>query len=100
MWYQYKMTQHSTLNVRLSKSQLRRLKSGVKHGDKVTLNLSSYGVDDSNDDTNFLHKLLLSDRQVLRLHKVFAKNWSANAKLSKTKLSKMVYWEDSSSYFQ
>ena len=68
------MTQHSTLNVRLSKSQLRRLKSGVKHGDKVTLNLSSYGVDDSNDDTNFLHKLLLSDRQVLRLHKVFAKN--------------------------
>ena len=68
------MTQHSILNVRLSKSQLRRLKSGVKHGDKVTLNLSLHGVDDSNDDTNFLHKLLLSDRQVLRLHKVFAKN--------------------------
>ena len=94
------MTQHSTLIVRLSKSQLRRLKSGLKHGDKVTLNLSSNGVDDSNDETNFLHTLLLSDRQVLRLHKVFAKYRSANAKLSKTKLSKMVHWKDSSAYFQ
>ena len=42
------MTQHSTLNVRLSKSQLRRLKSGVKHGTELTLKISLYVIGKSN----------------------------------------------------
>ena len=44
----------------------------------------------SNDETNLLHKLLLTDRQVLMLRKAFAKNSSANIKYSKTLLSKIV----------
>ena len=44
----------------------------------------------SNDETNFPHKLLLTDRQVLSIRKSFADNSSANIKLSKTQLSKMV----------
>ena len=35
------MTQYSTLNVKLSNSQLNKLKSGIKNGTEVTLNLSS-----------------------------------------------------------
>ena len=35
------MTQHNTLNVKLSNSQLNKLKSGIKNGTEVTLNLSS-----------------------------------------------------------
>ena len=35
-------------------------------------------IDDSNDETNFPYKLLLSDRKVSRLHKAFANNSSAN----------------------
>ena len=35
------MTQYNCLNVKLSNSQLNKLKSGIKNGTQVTLNLSS-----------------------------------------------------------
>ena len=54
------MTQYETLNVELSNSQFNKLKSGIKNGTEVTLKLSSNAVGDSNDETNFPHKLLLS----------------------------------------
>ena len=43
------MTQYSTLNVKLSNSQLDKLKSGIKNGTTVTLKISLKFVDDSND---------------------------------------------------
>ena len=63
MQCQNKMTQYKTLNEKWSNSQLNNLKSGMKDGTEVTLNLSSNIIDDSNDETNFSHKLLLADRQ-------------------------------------
>ena len=42
------------------------------------------------DETNFPRKLLLTNRQVANLRKVFANNSSAGIKLSKTQLSKMM----------
>ena len=47
-------------------------------------------IGDSNDETNFPHKLLLPDRQVSNIRKAFANNTSTNIKLSKTQLSEMV----------
>ena len=47
------MTQYNIINVILSNSQLSKLKSGVKDGTEVTLNLASNVVGDSNDETNF-----------------------------------------------
>ena len=47
-------------------------------------------VGDSNDNTNFPHELLLTNRQVANIRKVFAKNTSIDIKLSKTQLSKMI----------
>ena len=47
-------------------------------------------IGDSNDETNFPHKLLLTDRQVLRIRKSLADNSSADIKFSETQLSKMV----------
>ena len=44
---------------------------------------------DTNDENDFLHKLLLISTQVLRLRKAFANNSSANIKLSKTQLHKI-----------
>ena len=44
----------------------------------------------SNDETNFLHKLLLNGTQVSTPRKTFGNNSSTNIKLSKTPLSKMV----------
>ena len=44
----------------------------------------------SNDETNFPHKLLFTNTQVSRVCKAFANNSSANIKLLKTQLSKIV----------
>ena len=43
-----------------------------------------------NNETNFRHELLLTDRQISSLRKSFANNSSINIKLSKTQLSKMI----------
>ena len=80
------MTQYSTLNIKLSNSQINKLKSGIKNGTEVTLKLSSNVVGDSNYVKNFLQKLLLTNKQIWKLHKVFGNNPSANIKLSKTQL--------------
>ena len=44
----------------------------------------------SNDETTFLHKLLLTNRQVADLRKAFANNLSTDSRLSKILLSKLV----------
>ena len=50
--------------VKLSNSQLNKLISGIKNVTKVTLNLSSNVAGNANDETNFPHKLLLTNTQV------------------------------------
>ena len=52
------MTQCDAINVKLFNSQLDKLKSAIKNGTKVTLNLSTNLMGNSNDETNFPHKLL------------------------------------------
>ena len=52
------MIQYNSLNVKLSNLQLHKLKSGIKNGTEVTLNLSSNMIGDSIDETNFTQKLL------------------------------------------
>ena len=47
-------------------------------------------IGNSNNETNFPHKLLLTDIQVSNIHKSFENGSSANIKLSKTQLSKMM----------
>ena len=84
------MMEYSTLKVKLSNSRLKKLKSEIKNGTEVTLNLSSYIVGTSNDETNFPHKLLLTNIQVSKLCKTFANDSSANIKFSKTNLLKMM----------
>ena len=49
------------------------MKSAIKNGTEVTLNLSSNIVGDSNDENNFPHKLLLTNTQVSKLCKAFCK---------------------------
>ena len=47
-------------------------------------------IENSNDKTNFLHKILLNDTKVLKIRKAFANGSSTNIKFSKTRLSKMI----------
>ena len=69
-FYQYKMTQYNSLNVKLSSSQLNKLKSAIKNETDKVLKLLSNTIGD--DESNFTHKLLLANRQVANLCKGFS----------------------------
>ena len=84
------MGQYNSLNVKLSNSQLPKLKSAIKNEAEVVLRLSSNIIGDSDDKINFLHDLLLTNRQVANLHKTFANYLLTDIKLSKTQISKMM----------
>ena len=61
------MTQYNSLNVKLSNSQLNKLKSAIKNENEVVLRLSSNMIGDN--EINFPHKLLLTNRKVANLRK-------------------------------
>ena len=84
------MTQYNRLNLKLSNSQLSKLKSAIKNETDVVIRLSPNIIDDSNGETNFPHELLLTDRQVSSIGKAFSNNSSVDIKFSKTQLSKMI----------
>ena len=56
----------------------------------MILRLSPNMTGNSDDEANFSHKLLLTNRQVVNLRKAFANNTSPDIKLSKPQLSKMI----------
>ena len=86
------MTQYNSLNVRLSNSQLNKLNSATKNKSEVVLRLSSNMIGDN--ETNFPHKLLLTDWQISSLRKYFANYSSADIKLSKTNYQRWFNQED------
>ena len=55
-----------------------------------TINLSSDLIRNSNNETNFSHKLLLTDKKVSKTRKAFENCSLANIKFSKTQLSEMI----------
>ena len=83
------MTQYNSCeNVNLSSPQLIKLKSAIKNETEVVLRISSNMI--GGDETNFPHKLLLTNAQVTNLRKAFANHSSTDINLSKTQLSKMI----------
>ena len=82
------MAQYNSLNVNLSNSQLTKFKSTIKNKTEVVVRLSSNMIGDN--ETNFPHQLLLTNKQVANIHKAFANNSSIYIKSSKTQLSKMI----------
>ena len=81
------MTQYKTLKVKLFNSQLYKLKSGIRNDTKVSLDISTNGVGDSNDELIFN---IVYINWCTSLHEDFANGSSANIKLSENHLSKMV----------
>ena len=65
------MTRYNTLSTKLSNSQLNKLEPEIKNYIKVTLNHLSNVVRNSEDETNFSHKWLLTNTQILKLRKAF-----------------------------
>ena len=77
------MNQYNSLNVKISNPQLKKLKSAIKNKTDVILRLSSNMIGNSDDETNFPHKLLLTNRQASNLCKAFTNHTSTDIKYQK-----------------
>ena len=80
------MVEYSNRNVKLSDTQLKKLKTAVKDKTGTTLRMSLKMF-----DGNYLpHELLLTTRQKTKLRNAFNNNISIDLKLSKAHISKII----------
>ena len=80
------MVEYSKVNVKLSDTQLKKLKTVVKDKTETTLRVS-LKMFDGNDLT---HELLLITTQKAKLRNAFNNNMSTYLKLSKAQISKII----------
>ena len=80
------MVEYRKVNVKVSDTQLKKLKTAVKHIAGTTLRIS-LKMFDGND---LPHELLLTTRQKTNLRNAFNNNMSTDLKLSKAKISKII----------
>ena len=76
------MVEYSKANVKLTDTQLKKLKTAVKNNIGTTLRMSSK-LFDGNDQP---HELLLTTRQKTKLRNGFYKNMSTDIKLSRAQI--------------
>ena len=79
----------NTVNVKLSDTQLKKLKTDVKDKTGTTLRMS-LNMFDGND---LPHELLLKTRQKTKLRNAFKNNMSTDLKLSKANISTIIQSE-------
>ena len=80
------MVEYSKVNVKLSDTQVKELKDAVKNNTGTTLRISL----EMFDKNNLPHELLLTTRQKTKLRNAFNNNMSADIKLSKAQISKII----------
>ena len=80
------MVEYSKVNVKLSDTQLKKLKTAVKNktGTTLRINLKMFNGND------LPHELLLTTRQKAKLRNAFNNNMSTDLKLSKAQISKII----------
>ena len=80
------MVEYNKVNVKLSDSQLNKLKSAVRNQTGITLRMNIKLL----ERNNLPHELLLTTRQKMKLRNAFENNMSANIKFCKTQISKLI----------
>ena len=80
------MVEYSKANVKLSDTQLRKLKTAVKNKTGSTLRISLKMF----DGNNLSQELLLTTRQKTKLRNAFNNNMSTDIKLSKAQIFKII----------
>ena len=80
------MVQYSKLNVKLSDTQLKTLKTAVENKTGTTLRMSLKML----DENDLPHELLLTTRQKVKLRNAFNNNMSTDLKRSKAQISKII----------
>ena len=80
------MAEYSTVNAKLSDSQLNKLKSAVKNkqGKTFRMNAKMFSAN------NLPHEFLLTTRQTTKLRNAIENNMSTDKKLSKAQISKII----------
>ena len=80
------MVEYNKVNVKLSDVQLKKLKDAVKDNTGTTLRIN-FKMFDGND---LPHELLLTTKQKTKLRNAFNNNMSADIKLSKAQIVKII----------
>ena len=80
------MVEYNKVNVRLSDTQLKKLKNAVKNKTGTTLRISLK----MRNGNNLPHELLLTTRQKTKARNAFNNNMSTDLKLSKAQFSKII----------
>ena len=80
------MVEYNTVNVKLSNSQLNKLKSAVKNKQRTTLRMNARMF----NGNKLPHELLLTTRQTTKLRNAIENNMSTDIKLSKAQISKII----------
>ena len=80
------MVEYNKVNVKLSDTQLKKLKNAVKNKTGTTLRISLKMFNGS----NLPHELLLTTRQKIKVRNAFNNNMSTDLKHSKTQISKII----------
>ena len=80
------MVEYSKLNVKISDTQLKKLKTAVKDKTGTTLRISLKTF----DGNDLPHELLLTARQKTKLRNAFNNNMSTGLKVSKVQISKII----------
>ena len=80
------MVEYSKVNVKLSDTQLKKLKTAVKNKTGTTLRMSLKML----DGNDLPHELLLTKDKKTKLRNVFNDNMSTELKLSKFQISKII----------
>ena len=80
------MVEYSKVNIKLTDTQLKKLKAVVKNNKGATLriNLKMF------NENNLPHELLLTIRQKTKVRNSFNNNMSSYIKLSKAQISKII----------
>ena len=80
------MVEYNKVNVKLSDTQLKKLKNAVKNKTGTTLRISLK----MSNGNNLPHELLLTTRQKTKVRNAFNNNTSIDLKLSKAQISKII----------
>ena len=80
------MVEYNTVNVKLSNSQMNKLKSAVKNNKGATLRMNARIF----NGNNLAHELLLTARQTTKPRNAIENNLQTDIKLPKARISKII----------
>ena len=78
------MVEYNTVNTKLTKLQLSKLKTAVKNNEGTTLRINNKNF----NKQELCHELFLTTRQATKIRNAISNNMSADIKLSKSQVKK------------